>query len=287
MTGDRELLRESSLPMSQATRFRRLASSLLGVSILVSCTAHSAKGQPASRLGVVLSGSRNTLTTFDVDSALVDPSATETATILFSGIGRDVAVGSDGQTAYLAAQAPGQVIVVDLEEGAVTATSDEDLGSPSAIALAPDNGSLYLTDAAPRPGCGGYAALLALDKTSLRSTATFCVGRTPVDIEVSPNGRFVYVVNSGDGTISRIESGCGVDNVDLGPGADPRALALSRDGSLAYAADFANDVVVVIDALAMRIVGSIPVVPGPSDLATATKRRSVRRELDRASRLDP
>jgi len=54
---------------------------------------------------------------------------------------------------------------------------------------------------------------LVIDENTQAVVATIPVGEQPVGVAITPDGRLVYVANSGDGTISAIDT---TSNVAIG-----------------------------------------------------------------------
>ena len=243
---------------------------LPGVALIGLLATSQGSAQTSTSTALVLSGAGNTVTTFDVDAALSDLPGAETTTILFSGIGRDLVVAPGGATAYVVTQAPGTLVQIDVPTSTVTATSNEDMGSPSAVAIAPDGSTIYILDSAPRPDCAPNGTLLQVDASSLQSTAQLCVGLNPAAVAVSPNGQLIYVANAGDGTLTVVDlDGPEREPLELGAGSSPRALELSPDGASAFVSDFGNNTLLVVNTAQLEVDAAIAVGEGPLD-ATLT-----------------
>ncbi|KAB2926222.1 MAG: PASTA domain-containing protein [Candidatus Contendobacter sp.] len=111
--------------------------------------------------------------------------------------------------------------------------------------------------------CVGSLSIFDADlKTQVGSVA---VGWAPEGVAVHPNGQYVYVANSGDRTVSVMETVfnrvIGIITLDEFGGAPqplvPRGVAVSPDGQRLYVTDGAGDRLFVIDTTANHAVVSI------------------------------
>jgi len=111
--------------------------------------------------------------------------------------------------------------------------------------------------------CVGSLSIFDADlKTQVGSVA---VGWAPEGVAVHPNGQFVYVANSGDRTVSVMETVfnrvIGIIALDEFGGAPqplvPRGVAVSPDGQRLYVTDGAGDRLFVIDTTANHAVTGI------------------------------
>ena len=78
---------------------------------------------------------------------------------------------------------------------------------------------------------------------SPKSPATVATGAGPRGVAVSPDGRSVYVANSGSDSVSQYDVGAGgalspKSPATVATGGDPRGVAVSPDGGSAYVANF-------------------------------------------------
>ena len=86
------------------------------------------------------------------------------------------------------------------------------------------------------------------------------VGREPQNLAVSPDGKFVYVSNSVDGTVTVIRANQGNPHVikSIRVGTEPYGLAFTPNGSKLYVADARSNSVSVIDTNGDRLIKTIP-----------------------------
>jgi YVTN family beta-propeller protein len=93
------------------------------------------------------------------------------------------------------------------------------------------------------------------------------VGKKPVSVAITPDGRHAYVTNEAGKSVSVIETGLRriVATVELGK--EPFGIAITPDGKYAYVTDFADEEVSVISTQTNAVVKSIPVGDGPTGVA--------------------
>jgi DNA-binding beta-propeller fold protein YncE len=122
-------------------------------------------------------------------------------------------------------------------------------GNPfsAGVAVSPDGRSVYVSflDPVP-PNAGGVAQFTVGAGGALtpKSPATVPAGSQGGSVAVSPDGKSVYAVNSGDGTVSQYSVGAGGRLSPKSPptvgtsGVSPGFIALSPDGAYAYVTNF-------------------------------------------------
>lgn len=130
--------------------------------------------------------------------------------------------------------------------------------------------------------CVGSLSIFDLDmRTQVGSVA---VGWAPEGVAVHPDGTLVYVANSGDRTVSVIETVhnriAGTITLDEFGGAPPplvpRGVAVSPDGNRLYVTDGAGNRLFVIDTTANHaVVGIVPVGNKPYGVSVSLDSRRV------------
>jgi len=139
------------------------------------------------------------------------------------------------------------------------------LGPP---AISPDGKKLYVTSLfSAQPG------LLVLETTFLKVTATVPIS-TGVSVAVTPDGKFAYVPNFGNGgpydpnvAVVDTSSNTVVTNIPIGTTKlNPALIQISPDGSMVWVAEFplytdVSPVITVIQTSTNQVVGSIT-LPG-------------------------
>ena len=116
----------------------------------------------------------------------------------------------------------------------------------------------------------GDGTVSVLDLATNASAGTVTVGAKPVDVAITPNGKFAYAANETDGTVSVISTASNsvVATITIGAGTAPRGIAITPDGSEAWVADSGKDEVTVIDTATNAVSGlPIPVGSQPEGVA--------------------
>ena len=95
------------------------------------------------------------------------------------------------------------------------------------------------------------------------------VGAFPTGIAVSSDGSHVYVVNTGDDSVSVIGTGAGAATVTIAVGREPYGIALTPDGRKAYVANAGSNSVSIIDTTAQAVTATVAVGESPYGVAVA------------------
>jgi len=245
-----------------------------------------------SRMYVANSGSGSVSVIDTTTGKVVDvkPSTSTVDSIKVGSSPSALALSPDGNQLYVANTGSGTVSVIGIDptntatyqkvidtNPSVAGVNSISVGSsPSALALGAD-GSLYVANRG-----SGTVSVIGTDPTN---TATYqkvidtdsnasgvnsiSVGSSPSALAVSPDGSRVYVVNSGSGTVSVIDTPT-YRLVDTNPttstvdsivvGSSPSSVVLSADGSLAYVAN-GGDTISVIDTTTNTVTRTVTIDP--------------------------
>ena len=156
-------------------------------------------------------------------------------------------------------------------------------------AAAPDAPAAAKTDTFTVTVTDGHGASISVPVTvtisaadstpTLTPVATVSVGDTPVQGVVSPDGRYVYVVNMGDGSLSIVDTGSNaVVKTVTGVGDKPVDVAVSPDGEHVYVASqtksgtFTTDgigTVAIVDTTSRTVVKTVAVGRSPVAVAVS------------------
>lgn len=109
-------------------------------------------------------------------------------------------------------------------------------------------------------------AVWAIDTRSDTVTAKVPVGMHPAHVVVSPDGRFAYVTNGGDDTVSVIDTLAQRAVATIPVGNYPHGLRISPDGKQAYVANLKGGTVSVIDTASRKELARVPVGKGPAQV---------------------
>ena len=150
------------------------------------------------------------------------------------------------------------------------------------LSIEPLPQSLSLKDILLFVSNSGSNYLTVIDRSYGRVVGALTVGNSPMGMAIDEFGDYLYIVNSGDSTLSvlnlntfQIE-----DTIDLFAGIDPIEIALMPEGGMSfggklYVANRGSDDVTVVDLLTKRVVKSVPVGDKPSHIAVDSERREV------------
>jgi YVTN family beta-propeller protein len=161
-----------------------------------------------------------------------------------------------------------QAFVVNQGESSVS-TFFATTGTPTvtAISLEPNAGATFVE-------ASGNLAFVSetnlnrvaiLDSSGVRKFVD--VGAAPVALSATPDGRKVFVANTGDGTVSVIST---QDNALVGSpiavGGSPAGMAMQTAGSFVYVSNSTGGALSVIDATANQEVQHVPGLSNPSQV---------------------
>ncbi|MGW2207534.1 beta-propeller fold lactonase family protein [Streptomyces sp. NPDC001774] len=151
--------------------------------------------------------------------------------------------------------------------------------NPTAVAVTPDGRKAYVANFGPLSlsAPADRQTVTVVDVVSGRPLREIPVGLQPVNVAVSPDGQFAYVVNSGTpadrGSVSVIDTGTDtvIDEITEGL-RNPVGIAFAPDGAQAYVTSQAAGTLSVINTAARRSVASVDLGPAgesPAGVAVA------------------
>ena len=113
----------------------------------------------------------------------------------------------------------------------------------------------------------------SIDTETDEVVARVVVGKHPAHVVVSADGRWAYVTNGGDNTLSVVDTKS-LKVVDTIPtGEFPHGIRLSPDGKQAYVANLKGGTVSVIDTESRKEISQIPVGKGPAQVGFTSDSR--------------
>ncbi|CCB71799.1 Non-hemolytic phospholipase C (modular protein) (plasmid) [Streptantibioticus cattleyicolor NRRL 8057 = DSM 46488] len=214
----------------------------------------------------------------------------------------------DGHKLYITNSGASNVSVFDTRRGTITGSVKVGL-YPHGVAVSPGGHHVYVADTGPDTGAGGSRSVSVIDTRTDKTTATWQVGPAPhalaaapdgrtlyvtcadglavVDtghgavrhrltgqarargVAVHPDGRHVYVVDTGQDTLSVIDTRRHRVTARVRVGRTPWQVAVAPDGSRVYVTGANDDTVTVIDAANHRVVARVTVDHVPTGI-TAT-----------------
>jgi YVTN family beta-propeller protein len=112
----------------------------------------------------------------------------------------------------------------------------------------------------------GRGEVWAIDTRTDTVVARIAVGKHPAHVVFTPDGRFAYVTNGGDSTLSVIDTANRQTVAVIPVGAFPHGIRVSPDGKQAYVANLKGGTVSVIDTETRKELTRIPVGKGPAQV---------------------
>ena len=109
-------------------------------------------------------------------------------------------------------------------------------------------------------------AVWAIDTATHAVVAKVPVGLHPAHVVVSPDGRFAYVTNGGDNTVSVIDTTAQRLVATIPVGQFPHGLRISPDGKQAYVANLKGGTVSIIDTASQKEIAQIQAGKGPAQV---------------------
>jgi YVTN family beta-propeller protein len=106
----------------------------------------------------------------------------------------------------------------------------------------------------------------AIDTAIDTVVAKVPVGKHPAHVVLTPDGRFAYVTNGGENTVSVVDTEARRVVATIPVGNYPHGIRISPDGKQAYVANLKGGTVSVIDTEARKEVAQIPVGKGPAQV---------------------
>ena len=193
---------------------------------------------------------------------------------------RGLAVADSGRTLYVTHFLTGRVSAIDLSSGDVRAsisTGDES-SAAQFIAWHPHKDTLYLPHSRSRVSnpkltfdttVAPLVTLIDVDATDGTARKPLQLAQIdrpvnlPAALDFSPDGRLLYVVNSGSNDLSIIDLETGLARGHLELGANPSAIIVTRAGDIAYAYNGLAYSVSVIGLEELSLIETIPVSASP------------------------
>lgn len=183
---------------------------------------------------------------------------------------------------YVANETNGTVSVIATDTRQTVRTITVGAGAHNVQATA-DGRRVWVTNNGTPPADAGHAGhqgmpgaahaamttpgeVWAIDTATDTVVGKVPVGKHPAHVVVSPDGRWVYVTNGSDNTVSVVDAAAMKEVATIATGAFPHGIRLSPDGRQAYVANLKGGTVSVIDTASRQQVASIPVGRGPAQV---------------------
>lgn len=184
--------------------------------------------------------------------------------------------------------APDKVFVADEEGNTVSVLDAASFNritavpvgrEPHNVQISPDGKLAWVTNngeqAMPGMGKGGHAAMSsggevwAIDTASHAVVAKIPVGKHPAHVVLTPDGRFAYVTNGGENTVSVVDTEARRVAATIPVGKGPAQTGFAPDGRLAFVSLSQENKVALIDPAARKVlkkvaVGTVPIQVYPT-----------------------
>jgi YVTN family beta-propeller protein len=140
---------------------------------------------------------------------------------------------------------------------------------PHNVQVSPDGKLVWVTNGGSASDHGGHGnaaqgEIWAIDTATREVAARIPVGKHPAHVVLTPDGRFAYVTNGGEDTVSVVDTQARKAVGAIPVGAYPHGIRISPDGGQAYVANLKGATVSVIDTATRKEVARIPVGKGPA-----------------------
>lgn len=146
------------------------------------------------------------------------------------------------------------VAVIDLAEEREVEAFDAAFGINEMFLAGPDN-SLYISAAGNEEEINDF--ILKLNLKGGGSSDKIKVGQKPVSMALAVDGRMIYVLTQNDGQLTGLSIPDGDIVGQCSVGGEPADIVLSEDGSKAFAADYLNGTVTIIDTRNYTVIKTI------------------------------
>jgi len=127
----------------------------------------------------------------------------------------------DGKQLWTAHSRDGQISIIDVATGAVTATFDAKTKRSNRLKFTPDGKLVLVSDAAA-------GELVIIDAATRTERARLTVGQFPTGILVTPDGKRAYVAVSGDNRLAIVDLASLKIDGTIATGNSPDGMALTR-----------------------------------------------------------
>ncbi|MCO1659821.1 serine/threonine-protein kinase [Pseudonocardia humida] len=172
-------------------------------------------------------------------------------------------IAPNGRYAYIANRGAGVLTVFDTTINSVTGAIPVPEGGPQFVAFSPD-------------GTRAYVSIFNNDRTVNEvgvldtATSTFVArvptGVRPFALDVTPDGRTVYVPNHDSGSITVIDTASNAVTATVEVAPNPHWVDVSEDGTRLYAANHESNVVTILDTATNTPITTVPVGLSPHSI---------------------
>ena len=116
-------------------------------------------------------------------------------------------------------------------------------------------------------GTSSSGELLSIDTYTSMTDNALAVGANPCGMELSPDGRFIYVANAGSGDVSVVDAWTFQEMGRVRVGVSPQRVAITPDGSKVFITNKGSDNVTILNGQNQSPIATVPVGRGPVGIA--------------------
>ncbi|MGM9998973.1 MAG: beta-propeller fold lactonase family protein [Candidatus Bruticola sp.] len=119
-------------------------------------------------------------------------------------------------------------------------------------------------------GTNSSGELLAIDLSTGIPEKALPVGANPCGMELSPDGRFLYIANAGSGDLSVVDAWTFQEMGRVRVGVSPQRVAITPDGSKVFVTNKGSDNVTILNGQNQSPIATVPVGKGPVGIACSS-----------------
>ena len=207
-------------------------------------------------------------------SALMPFVVTLSSVLVFLTPPAHAADAPSAMEAYVSGEESGEILVVDLDKGAVAARIP--VGKrPRGIKLSRDGKLLYVAlSGSPRGGPGVDESKLppgdraadgvgVVDLASHKLLRTLESGQDPESFDLSRDGKTLYVSNEETAEMSVLDLASGKVKRKVAVGHEPEGVTLRPDGKAVYVTSESDNEITAVDTRKLKVLAQIPTGPRP------------------------
>ncbi|WP_328306225.1 YncE family protein [Actinomycetospora sp. NBC_00405] len=178
-------------------------------------------------------------------------------------------IAPSGEFAYIANRAAGVLTVFDTTRNVPTGLIPVPDGGPQFVAFSPDGARAYVSIFNQDFSVNEVGVLDTSNGTFIARVPT---GKRPFALDVSPDGRKVYVPNHDSGSLTVIDTATNTVTNTLTLAPNPHWVDFSPDGTRLYAANHESDVITTVDTSSDAVLGTVAVGKSPHSIIRHTTR---------------
>ncbi|MGE3286246.1 MAG: protein kinase [Pseudonocardia sp.] len=169
----------------------------------------------------------------------------------------------DGSRGYIANRGAGVLTVFDTTRNQVLGTIPVPDGSPQFVAFTPDGTRAYVS---VTNADFTVNEVVVVDTASFQILDKIPTGKRPFALDITPDGKTVYVPNHDSGSITVIDTATDkvTDEIKVAP--NPHWVDVTEDGKYVWAANHESNVVSVIDTGTNQVLATVPVGASPHSI---------------------